>query len=178
MSIRRKNFRDLFAATIVAALGICAVPDTVYAEQSGDKAKTEGRPTSIGKSMPPSHLGTRERSTTGDVPVFMSAPTPQSDKLAMEKGCWVKLYDKEDFSGDSLLLIGPINLARLIGPFGFDWENKVRSLQTGPNTNLTIFDNRNFKDEDKFIEPNMQIPNLTKKMGLFDDFRSMIVSCI
>ena len=54
----------------------------------------------------------------------------------------------------------------------------MRSLQTGPNTNLTIFDNRNFKDEDKFIEPNMQIPNLTKKMGLFDDFRSMIVSCI
>lgn len=42
MSIRRNNFRDLFAATIVAALGICAVPDTVYAEQSGDKAKTEG----------------------------------------------------------------------------------------------------------------------------------------
>ena len=38
MSIRRKNFRDLFAVTMVAALGICAVPDTVYAEQSGDKA--------------------------------------------------------------------------------------------------------------------------------------------
>ena len=107
MSIRRKNFRDLFAATIVVALGICAAPDTVYAEQSGDKAKTEGQPTSIGKSMPPSQLGTRERSTTGDVPVFMSTPMPQSDKLAMEKGCWVKLYDKKDFNGDSLLADWP-----------------------------------------------------------------------
>lgn len=178
MSIRRKNFNDLFVATIVVALGICTTPGAVYAEQPGSKAKTEGQPTSIGKSTPPSQLGTRERSTIGDLPVLMSVPTPQSDRLAMERGCWVKLYDKNDFNGDSLLLIGPVNLARLIGPFGFDWENKVRSLQTGPNTNLTIFDNRNFKDEDKFVEPNMQIPNLARKMGLFDDFRSMIVSCI
>ena len=106
------------------------------------------------------------------------APVDQSEKLALEKGCWVKLYDKKNFEGDSLLLIGPINLARMIGPFGTNWENKVRSLKTGPNTNLTIFDNRNFKDEDKFVDPNAQIPNLSKKMGLFDDFRSMILNCV
>jgi hypothetical protein len=178
MSIRRKNFRNILTATIVVALGISAAQGTVYAEQSGDKAKVEGQSMSVGKSTPPSQLGTRERSATGEVPVFMTVPTQQSDRLAMEKGCWVKLYDKKDFNGDSLLLIGPLNLARLIGPFGFDWENRVRSLQTGPNANLTIFDNRNFKDEDKFIDPNRQIPNLSEKMGLFNDFRSMILACV
>ena len=73
---------------------------------------------------------------------------------------------------------GPINLPEMVGPFGFKWENKVRSLEIGPKANLTIFDNRNFKDEDKFIDPDKKIPDLSKKMGFFDNFRSMMLSCI
>ena len=66
----------------------------------------------------------------------------------------------------------------MIGPFGFKWENKVRSLETDPNANLTIYANRNFRDQDKFIDPNKRIPELSKKMGFFDGFRSMMLSCI
>ena len=62
----------------------------------------------------------------------MMVPMQASNDLAMEKGCWAKLYDKKNFQGDSLLLVGPINLARMLGPFGVNWENKVRSIETGP----------------------------------------------
>ena len=41
----------------------------------------------------------------------------------------------------------------MIGPFGFDWENKVRSLKVGPTANLTIFDNRDFRDQDVSVPP-------------------------
>ena len=108
----------------------------------------------------------------------MMVPMQASNDLAMEKGCWAKLYDKKNFQGDSLLLVGPINLARMLGPFGVNWENKVRSIETGPRTNLTIFDNRNFGDEDKFIEPNVKIPDLSRKMGFFDNFRSLMLSSV
>lgn len=90
----------------------------------------------------------------------------------------MKLYDKRNFEGDSLLLIGPINVAKMIDPFGSNWENKVCSLETGPKANLTIYDNQNFRDEDKFIDPDKSIPDLSKKMGFFDNFRSMMLSCI
>ncbi len=177
MNIPRKSFRNALVATMVL-FGLYAVTGTVYAQQSGDKAKVEDKPMSTEKSGLPSRSGKKDGQMIVEVPVVMMVPLQVSDKLAMEKGCWVKLYDKKNFEGNSLLLVGPINLARMIGPFGVNWENKVRSLETGPNTNLTIFDNRNFKDEDKFVDPAKKISNLSKAMGFFDDFRSMILNCI
>ncbi|SEK87600.1 Beta/Gamma crystallin [Nitrosovibrio tenuis] len=176
MNILRKSIRNALVTTAVL-FGLCAATGAVYAQQTGDKAKTSDKSMSSEKNKPPSQTGAKERQMI-EAPVIMMVPAGISDKAAMEKGCWVKLYDKKNFNGDSLLIVGPVNLGRMIGPFGVNWENKVRSLETGPNTNLTIFDNRDFKDEDKFVDPGKQIPNLSKAMGFFDDFRSMIVSCI
>ena len=77
-----------------------------------------------------------------------------------------------------MLLTGPVNMPRMVGPFGFDWENKVRSLKVGPTANLTIYDNRDFRDQDKFIDAKTNVPDMSKQMGYFDDFRSMMLSCI
>jgi len=178
MNIRRESFRTILVATIVS-LGLCAPAGVLYAQQSGDKSKTSDKSMSSEKKQQKSasQTGAKEEQTI-EVPVIMMVPMEISDKTAMDKGCWVRLYDKKNFNGDRLLIVGPVNLSRMIGPFGVNWENKVRSLETGPNTNLTIFDNRDFKDEDKFIDPNQQIPNLSKTMGFFDNFRSMILNCI
>ncbi|ARO88619.1 hypothetical protein EBAPG3_013045 [Nitrosospira lacus] len=127
-----------------------------------------------------------QQSTTGkkdgkvivEVPIIVMVPVQVSSDLIKDKGCWVKLYDKKDYKGDSLLLVGPVNLAQMMGPFGFNWENKIRSLETGPRANVTIYDNRNFRDQDKFVDPNAKIPDMSKKMGFFDDIRSMMLSCI
>src|SRR3954447_23470312 len=138
MNILKRSFRNALTVTIVVALSVCAAPGSVSAQQSGSTT-TENKPMSGGKSIPPAQMRTREGGIIVEIPVLMVVPPGQSEKLAMEKGCWVRLYDKKDFNGDTLLLIGPVNLARMIGPFGVDWENKVRSLKTGPNSNLTIF---------------------------------------
>lgn len=177
MNIPRNSFRNGLAATIML-MGFCAATGAVYAQQSGDKAKAEEKSMSTEKSRPPSRSGAQKGQMIVEMPVVMMVPVEISDKIALEKGCWVKLYDKKNFEGTSLSLVGPINLPRMVDPFGFNWENKVRSLETGPNTNLTIFDNRNFKDEDKFVDPGKKIPNLSKTMGFFDNFRSLILNCI
>ena len=143
---------------LVMVFGGFAVAGVAYAQQSA--------------------AGKKDGKITIEVPVVVMVPVQVSNDLVKDKGCWVKLYDKKDYQGDSLLLVGPINLAQMIGPFGFNWENKVRSLETGPKANITIYDNRNFRDQDKFIDPNARVPDMSKKMGFLDDFRSMMLSCI
>ncbi len=170
MSILIKNSRNFLAAAAVA-FGICVATGSVYAQQSSDNVKAD-------KNKPPSKSGNKDGEMIVEVPVIVMVPVQVSKNLAMDKGCWVKLYDKKNFEGNSLLLIGPINVAKMIDPFGSNWENKVRSLETGPKTNLTIYDNQNFRDEDKFIDPDKRIPDLSKKMGFFDNFRSLMLSCI
>ena len=86
----------------------------VQAQQSTDKAKEAGKATSADNRRPSSLSGKREGEMIGEVPVVMMVPMQASNDLAMEKGCWAKLYDKKNFQGDSLLLVGPINLARML----------------------------------------------------------------
>ncbi|SCY39088.1 Beta/Gamma crystallin [Nitrosospira sp. Nsp13] len=126
----------------------------------------------------PSSKPVKNGGTMVEVPVTVMVPIQVSKNLAMAKGCWVKLYGKKNFEGGSLLLIGPINVEKMIDPLGGNWKNKVRSLETGSNANFIIYDNQNFRDENKFIDPNKRIPDLSKKMGFFDDIRSMQLNCI
>jgi hypothetical protein len=168
MNLLPKNFRGILVAT-AAAIGF-GFGTGLYAQQPADKADKPAA-----KSSQP---GKKNGQVVMEVPVLIMVPVQVSKDIGMDKGCWVKLYDKKDFQGDSFTLVGPIDLPKMVGPFGFNWENKIRSLETGPKANLTIYDNENFRDQDKFIDPNKKIPDLSKRMGFFDDFRSMMLSCI
>ena len=170
MNNLRKNFGGLLVAA-ATAVGI-GFGTGLYAQQPADKATDKA----ANRSSQPSK---KDEQVIVEVPVLVMVPVQVSkEEMGMDKGCWVKLYDRKDFQGDSFTLVGPIDLPKMVGPFGFNWENKIRSLETGPKANLTIYDNENFRDQDKFIDPNKKIPDLSKKMGFFDNFRSMMLSCI
>jgi hypothetical protein len=110
-------------------------------------------------------------------PMMILVPTKVNVDNATKNGCWVRLYDQKNFQGDSFTLSGAMDLAEMKGPFGFNWENKVRSLEIGPKASLTIYDNRNFRDQDRKIATGSKVPDLSKKMGFFDNFRSMKMTC-
>lgn len=150
----------------------------VYAQNSSDKSGMSDKSKSVDKSKSNLQSGKKDSGTIVEVPVLVMVPIQVSSDISTDSGCWVKLYDKKNFNGDSFLLVGPIDLPVMTGPFGFNWEDKVRSLELGPKANLTIFDNRNFRDEDKFVDVGTKIPDMSKKMGYFDNFRSMMLSCI
>lgn len=162
-----------FTAGVIFAFGIYLV--------TGANAQGQGKPVMDKQPDAADHIsskpGAKDGRTTVEVPVLMFVPVQVSTDLE-HKGCWVKFYDKKDFEGDSLMLAGPINLPRMTGPFGYDWEDKVRSVKTGPKANLTIYDNRDYRDADKFINAGSSVPDLSEKMGFFDNFRSMMLSCI
>lgn len=167
----KKNSRHFL--TIVALVFGMSVSATPSAQEHSDKRIANKK----SEQVESKHPGAQGGKTTIEVPVLMFVPVPVSGELENE-GCWVKFFDKKNFQGDSLFLSGPINLPRLIGPFGYDWENKVRSVKVGPKANLTIFDNHNYRDEDKFLDAGANVANLSKEMGFFDNFRSMVLNCI
>jgi len=157
--------------------GICEATG-VHAQQSFNKAMATDKSTSAYKHGSSSLPENKEGERIVEVPVITMIPMQASNGQATDKSCWVRLYDQKNYQGESFLVMGPIDLAQMIGPFGINWESKVLSIETGPKANLTIFDNRNFKGENKVIDPNVKIPELSRKTGFFDDFQSMTLNCI
>jgi hypothetical protein len=168
-----KCFRNLLVPILVA-FGIFTSAG-VQAQEPADRP-VMNKPPESGETTKPQR-GYKDRPLAVEVPILIMVPVKITTDLE-KKGCWVRVYDKKNYEGDSLLLTGPISMPRLMGPFGFDWENKVRSLKVGPNANLTIYDNRDFRDQDKFIDAKTNVPDMSKQMGFFDDFRSLMLSCI
>jgi hypothetical protein len=155
----------------------CALATPVIAQTKSATAASTSASAAKGSSGSASAPASGTQEVTVLAPLMLLVPTKVSVDDATKNGCWVRLYDRKNFQGDSFTLSGPIDLAQMKGPFGFSWENKVHSLETGPKTSLTIYDNRNFRDHDKTIPAGTKVADMSKKMGFFDDFRSMKMSC-
>lgn len=95
----------------------------------------------------------------------------------MKKGCWARLYDNQNFSGDSLTLMGPVDMPDMTGPFGIDWKGKISSVETGPRARLLVYDNKEFKDLVSTFKPGQKSADVSKKMGFFDEFSSLKIAC-
>jgi hypothetical protein len=77
-----------------------------------------------------------------------------------------------------LTLVGPLDMARMRGPFGADWENEVESIRAGPKATVTLFDNEHFRKRSAIVLPDEEIGDLDNRMQESDSFRSMRVACL
>ncbi len=96
---------------------------------------------------------------------------------AMNKGCWARIYDRENYNGDSLTVVGPTSIADMTGPFGLNWDDRVNSIQVGPKTTVTVYDNENFRDQVARFKPGQKVSDLSKRLGFFDEFASIRLDC-
>jgi len=94
-----------------------------------------------------------------------------------KKGCWAKFYDDQNYGGDNLTLIGPVDMAEMTGPFGIDWKGKISSVEIGPKARVLVYDNDHFKDLVTTFKPGQKSPDVSKKMGFFDEFGSVKIAC-
>jgi Beta/Gamma crystallin len=113
---------------------------------------------------------------TANVPVVVMVPV-KMNLQEESQGCWAKLYDQQKYQGDNMMLVGPVDLPRMRGPMGMSWENKVESVETGPKAQVVIYDNENFRDRNKVLNPGSKVPELDEKLGFFENVRSLKVSC-
>lgn len=121
----------------------------------------------------------RAHSSAGKPAVtFLLIPiVPVAQDQWMKSGCWVKLYDDPNFTGDTLTLSGPVDMPNMVGPFGIDWKGKISSIEIGPNTALTVYDNENFRDPVSTFKPGQRVGGVSKKMGFFDQMSSLKMQC-
>lgn len=172
MKIRKlRNVAILAASYALACTGALAA---THEDKENGAAATQSDAATQDRSA--SENQTDANTITAQVPVTVLVPM-EFKVEPQAKGCWVELYSKDGFNGDRLTLVGPLDMAKMRGPFGADWKNEVESIRTGPKARIMIFDNENFVEHSEVVLPDRQIPDLDDKMELFDSFRSMQVTC-
>lgn len=116
---------------------------------------------------------------SADLPLvlLLMPPALMVNSVPTRSGCWAKLYDHKDYLGDSMTLAGPVALTQMRDVFGLHWRDRVRSIEIGPKTTVTVYDNANFRDRVAQFTPGQRYPDLSKRMGFFDDFGSLQLAC-
>ena len=137
---------------------------------AGTKANTDA-------SAPANTQGKQKAgANAGALLLFVPVNAPEQNQWK-KKGCWAKFYDNQNYGGDSLTLMGPIDMADMTGPFGINWNGKISSVETGPKTRVLVYDNQNFQDLVATFKPGQKSPDVSKKMGFFDEFGSVKIAC-
>ncbi|MEO5845638.1 MAG: hypothetical protein ABIQ33_12445 [Caldimonas sp.] len=95
----------------------------------------------------------------------------------MRAGCWVSFYDERNFSGDSLTLIGPVELTSLDRGSARQLRRDVKSIVTGPRATLIVYEKQLLSARSVGFQPNSREPGLVEKLGFGGRIESMRLSC-
>jgi len=92
-----------------------------------------------------------------------SAVNASRPKGAAKKSQGERLYSEDNFRGDQLSLVGPVDMPNMRTPFGQDWSGEFDSIAVGPKAAR--------------FEPGQRVPQLDEKLGFFEQIRSMKIAC-
>lgn len=148
---------------------------------SGAQESTSGQSGAGGTSAAgKSQTGSAKKQPFVHPPVYLLMPVETAaTEPAMKQGCWARIHDRENYSGDTLTLVGPISLADMSvsGPFGMNWDDRVNSIEVGPKATVIVYDNENYRDQVAQFKSGQRVADLSKRMGFFDEFASIRVDC-
>ena len=82
---------------------------------------------------------------------------------AKSNECWADFFSAPHYNGDKFRLSGTTKLKNLEDINGKNWDKKIESIIVGPNTKLTLFENKNFKLTLKEMSNH---PVLMKSLGI------------
>lgn len=117
--------------------------------------------------------------SSGD-PVVLIVPFVVATDEAMARGCWARLYDSTDYSGNMLTLSGPVDIPTMESGriAGFEWDRNFDSVIVGPKATLMVWQGDTYSGQSTSFRPNQRVPDLDVRMGYFDDIDSLKVSCL
>jgi hypothetical protein len=95
----------------------------------------------------------------------------------MRSGCWASFYGERNFAGDSLTLIGPIELQTLDKGSAQQLKRDLRSVVTGPRATLTLYEKQFLSARWVGFTPGSREPSLTEQLGFGGRIESMKLSC-
>jgi hypothetical protein len=109
-----------------------------------------------------------------------ATPSEPRDSVAapmssdQNEGCYIDIFEDEDFDDDSLRVHGPAEYSGLEHLGGHDWGDRIASVRTGPKCWALMYADKGFDDTRNVIGPGSVISNLgdmedeIESMKLFD----------
>ncbi len=175
------------AAPLVIAQASADQQDTQSSSNAASGTQSEGASadsSSGASSSGASQSGKASQSASSQSknagPVYLLVPVDvANNEPNMKNGCWARIYDQENYLGDTLTLAGPTALPDMDtnGFFGLNWDDRVDSVELGPKATLTVFDNENFTDRVAQFKAGQRVADVSKRMGFFDEFGSVRLEC-
>jgi hypothetical protein len=95
----------------------------------------------------------------------------------MRSGCWASFYGERNFSGDSLTLIGPVELQTLDQGSAQQLKRDIKSVVTGPRATLTLYEKQFLSARWVGFTPDSREPSLIEALGFGGRIESMKLSC-
>ena len=95
----------------------------------------------------------------------------------MRSGCWASFYGDRNFSGDSLTLIGPVELQTLDKGSAQQLKRDIKSIVTGPRATLTLYEKQFLSARWVGFTPDSREPSLAEKLGFGGRIESMKLTC-
>jgi hypothetical protein len=119
----------------------------------------------------------RGAQTPPGAPAIVLVPLVVAQTPNFGDGCWVRLYDGQNYEGSQLTLVGPQDMPNMRTAFGTDWSGSFDSAQTGPKATVTVYDNENYGQKVATFKPGQRIADLDERRGFFEDIRSLKIAC-
>ena len=95
----------------------------------------------------------------------------------MRAGCWASFYDERNFNGDSLTLIGPVELQSLDRGSARQLKRDIKSVVTGPRATLVLYEKQLLSARSVGFQPDNREPSLVEKLGFGGRIESMRLTC-
>ena len=95
----------------------------------------------------------------------------------MRAGCWASFYDERNFSGDSLTLIGPVELQTLDKGSARQLKRDIKSVVTGPRATLVVYEKQMLSARWVGFQPNTREAGLAEALGFGGRIESMKMTC-
>lgn len=95
----------------------------------------------------------------------------------MRAGCWASFYDERSFKGDSLTLIGPVELSTLDKGSARQLKRDIKSVVTGPRATLVVYEKQLLSARSVGFQPNSREAGLAEALGFGGRIESMRLTC-
>ena len=95
----------------------------------------------------------------------------------MRAGCWASFYEERNFVGDSLTLIGPVELKTLDQGSARQLKRDIKSIVTGPRATLVVYEKQTLSARSVGFQPNAREAGLVETLGFGGRIESMKMTC-
>jgi hypothetical protein len=96
---------------------------------------------------------------------------------ALQSGCWATFYDQRGFKGESLTLVGPMQLQSMDKGSARQLKRSIDSLVTGPRATLTVYDRQLLSNRSVQFGPDTREAGLIERLGFGGRIESMRLEC-